>query len=70
MITSPEELAEQLESEDLETEIVTVSGAIVIDSEYKDDFAAALVKLFDEFVYLDNNYHLEIEDDENGAQEF
>lgn len=28
MITSPEELAALLESEDMETEIVTVSGAI------------------------------------------
>ena len=60
-ITTPEELAQLLESEDMETEIVTVSGAIVIDSEYKDAFVDALVKLFDEYVYLDDNYHLNVE---------
>lgn len=68
MLTSPEELALLLESEDMETEIVTVSGAIVIDTEYKDGFINALVKLFDEYVYLDDNYHLNVEDDQIGTR--
>ncbi len=63
-ITPPEELADSLESEDLETEIVTVSAAIVLDSEYKNDFIDALTKLCDEYTYLDDGYQLNIGDEE------
>lgn len=63
MITSPEELAALLESEDLETEIVKVSGALVIDSNDKEEFFNELEKLFAKFVYLENNFHLNVEDD-------
>ena len=69
MITTPEELALLLESEDMETEIVTVSGAIVIDTDDKVDFFNALQKLFTKYVYLDDNFHLNVEDEQYGVRE-
>lgn len=62
-MSTPEELAELLESEDMETEIVAVSGAIVIDSKYRAQFIESITQLFDEYVYLDDNYHLEVKGD-------
>lgn len=61
-MTSPEELAALLESEDMETEIVTVSGAIVIDSNDKEEFFNDLEKLFAKYVYLNDNFHLNVEE--------
>lgn len=61
MITTPQELAERLESEDMETEVVMVSGALVVDSEYQDDFINALTKLFEEYAYQEE-YELEVEE--------
>lgn len=61
-MTTPDELAELLESEDMETEVVKVAGAIVIDSDYKEDFFNGLKLLFETFVYLDDNYELNVEE--------
>jgi len=46
----------------METEIVKVSGALVIDSDDKEEFFNELEKLFGKFVYLDDNFHLNVEE--------